>query len=362
MGDYPPQYYSAKGRKYYHKRPSVAGGGGGGSSIGGWVELGRTTLESAGDTITVSNLADKRYYMILSSEIKSGTNSTPFIRFNNDSASNYSRRYHVLGGEYTNTSVDNIGMNVSSASGHQFQVSYFANYSSKEKLGIIHAVSQQTAGSGNSPDRNEIATKWTNTTNAINRVDVINADSGTGDFASGSEVVVLGWDSADTHTTNFWEELASADLSGGANSQLDSGTFTGKKYLWFQAYLDTRSSSADVYIKPNNSSSSDKSFRYSDNGASDTTFTTNPNWWAEGFYGTTPSFVNGFIINNSANEKLCICHAVQQNTAGSGNVPQRRESVMKWAYTSGQITQLVFHTGSSATYGTNSIVKVWGSD
>ena len=32
---------------------------------GGWVELGRTTLGSAGDDITVSSLADKRYYMIL---------------------------------------------------------------------------------------------------------------------------------------------------------------------------------------------------------------------------------------------------------------------------------------------------------
>jgi hypothetical protein len=32
---------------------------------GGWVELGRTTLGSAGDTNSVASLADKRYYMIL---------------------------------------------------------------------------------------------------------------------------------------------------------------------------------------------------------------------------------------------------------------------------------------------------------
>ena len=34
-------------------------------AVGGWVELGRTTLGSAADTISVASLADKRYLMIL---------------------------------------------------------------------------------------------------------------------------------------------------------------------------------------------------------------------------------------------------------------------------------------------------------
>ena len=35
-----------------------------GDTAGGWKEIGRTTLGSAGTTITVSGLADKRYYKI----------------------------------------------------------------------------------------------------------------------------------------------------------------------------------------------------------------------------------------------------------------------------------------------------------
>jgi hypothetical protein len=34
-----------------------------------------------------------------------------------------------------------------------------------------------------------------------------------GTFNTGSQkLVVLGWDPADTHTSNFWEELASVEL------------------------------------------------------------------------------------------------------------------------------------------------------
>jgi len=51
---------------------------------GGWKELARTTLGSAGDTISVASLADKRYYMVLVDKQNSGEASDTF-RFNNDS-------------------------------------------------------------------------------------------------------------------------------------------------------------------------------------------------------------------------------------------------------------------------------------
>jgi hypothetical protein len=39
--------------------------GGAAGGVGGWVELGRTTLGSNGTTIDITSLADKRYYMVL---------------------------------------------------------------------------------------------------------------------------------------------------------------------------------------------------------------------------------------------------------------------------------------------------------
>ena len=60
---------------------------------GGWKEVGRTTLGSVGDTISVSSLPAKRYYMILQNILDGGGGSnTTWNRLNNDSGSNYARR------------------------------------------------------------------------------------------------------------------------------------------------------------------------------------------------------------------------------------------------------------------------------
>ena len=64
-------------------------------SVGGWVEVGRTTLGSSSSTITVSSLANKRYYMaLLHNSGQTGSNDG-LLRVGNgsvDTGSNYSRR------------------------------------------------------------------------------------------------------------------------------------------------------------------------------------------------------------------------------------------------------------------------------
>ena len=64
-------------------------------SVGGWVELARTTLGSNGQTINVSSIPDKRYYMILHNYKLTGAGTGGSFRVGNgtiDSGSNYSRR------------------------------------------------------------------------------------------------------------------------------------------------------------------------------------------------------------------------------------------------------------------------------
>jgi hypothetical protein len=80
---------------------------------------------------------------------------------------------------------------------------------------------------------------------------------------------------------------------------------------------------------------------------------------------TEKFFMNAFIINNSANEKLGIAHINNLITAGAGTAPTRRETVGKWSNTSTQITKVGFKnraatTGQNITAG--SIIKVWGSN
>jgi hypothetical protein len=315
-------------------------------------------LGSVGDTIAVTGLADKRYLMVLHDLHQSGQ-IDHYIRLNSDTGSNYAYRLSSAGGgDATLGSSNKMVAGVNGATVPCFDVSYISNLSTKEKLLINHSVGETVAGAGTAPNRRESVGKWANTSNAVSAVTSVNNQSG--DYASGSEVVVLGWDPADTHTSNFWEELASVNLSGGAASSLSSGTFTAKKYLWVQVYLEN-SGSINVDYTMNNDTGSNYAIRYSSNGAADAT---SANAAKFDILGTVsyPIFANMFIINNSANEKLVIQNAIGQNTAGAGTAPTRQEIAGKWANTAAQITSITFTNTGTGDFGTDSILKVWGSD
>jgi hypothetical protein len=72
--------------------------GGAAGGVGGWVELGRTTLGSDNATIDVTSLADKRYLMVLTEGKTSSTNADFALRFNADTGSNYASRQKWDGG------------------------------------------------------------------------------------------------------------------------------------------------------------------------------------------------------------------------------------------------------------------------
>ena len=327
------------------------------ATAGGWVELGRTTLGSAGDSIDVTSLADKRYYMVLDYSLASSTIDS-YTQINGDTGSNYAQRRSIDGGgDATNTSLPYQDAVFSSGVAvPHFGVRYIANRSSNEKLTVGHYVRQNTAGAGNPPNRTEIASKWTNTSNAINRINTQNSSGGS--FNTGSEVVVLGWDESDTHSTNFWEELADVTASG-SSSNLSSGTITAKKYLWIQVYGKS-SGNFLSRLTFNNDSGANYAERQSKNGATDSTSTSvnyvNCGNGDDGAY----HFINMFVINNSANEKLGIIHSINTPT-GASTDPNRREVAFKWANTSNQITEIDFDT-NTGNYDSVSFLKVWGSD
>jgi hypothetical protein len=332
----------------------------GAGAVGGWVELGRNTLGGASSTIDVTSLADKRYYMVLHSVVGKNTVTVDDgIRLGNgsfDTGSNYARRRNVNGGTDTTATSQTSALLASSDTNPQFDISYMVNYSSKEKLGITHRVHQGGAGSGSIGNRQEFVWKWANTSNPIDRWQFWSGGSDT--FNSGSEVVVLGWDPADTHTNNFWEELASVTASG-SSTNLSSGTITAKKYLWVQCYIGDTSNGESRYTF-NNDSGTNYSQRRSIDGAADTTITSLAYTTITG-NTTTPHLFNMFIINNASNEKLIIGNLINQNTAGAGTAPQRIEFVSKWSNTSNQITEIDFDS-EAGNYPSNCELRVWGAD
>jgi hypothetical protein len=339
-----------------------AAAGGAGGAVGGWTELGRTTLGSADGIIEVDSLADKRYYMILHYGIWNSNHLEPRVQFNSDTGTNYASRYSRLGAsDATIGSVNNYLLGLGGPGNHHdcFSTTFVSNEATHEKLIMSHNVEQPGTGAGSVPNRSENVGKWANTSNAINKVSFYDTTHPTNDdFASGSEVVVLGWDPADTHTSNFWEELAS--VSGdGSSATLDSGTITAKKYLWVQCFTDPSLNSTPQW-RVNADSGSNYSERLSTDGGADGT-NTSVSIFNIGNTTATPSFSNTFIINNSANEKLFINNWVGVNTAGAGTAPMRRESTTKWANTSSQITSLQ-NVLPAGVHNSNSLMKVYGSN
>lgn len=166
--------------------------GGAGTGIW-WEEIGRTTLGSAGDTITVSGLPARKYLRILVRLAATGGNINFGVTFNNDTGSNYSYRRSANGGaDATSTSQTAIAAGNSTSTTPTYGVFDIINVASEEKT--LSGVNTQngTAGAGNVVDRIDVYAKWANTSDQISRIDYTN--SGTGDYAIGSEVVVLGHD------------------------------------------------------------------------------------------------------------------------------------------------------------------------
>lgn len=339
----------------------AAGAGG----VTGWKKLASTKLGTANANIDISGFDNKRYYMIL----HYGTGYSGFgnlsFRMGNgsiDTSAKYSSR------EGNNNSADAARTSETTgrlAVGYQdfdedFSVSFLANLSAKEKLMIANNVASAGSGAGSIPNRNNAINKYAFTSNPI---DIIRRWNDTNTQAVDSEMVLLGYDPADTHTEDVWEELASV-TGDGTSTTLDTGTFTAKKYLWIQAYLDGGASSLTTNLwRFNSDSGSNYSSRYSRNGTEGTNSSiTHLNVNITGASTYANHFYNGFMINNSATEKLSIIDGVVQNTAGAGNALARVNATPKWANTSSQITSMQIVNDNSVNFTSKTFLKIWGFD
>ena len=335
-------------------------------AVGGWVEIGRTTLGVAGDTITVSSLADKRYYMVLQSITRSGGLSPDGTRLGNgsaDSGNNYATRYSNNGTNDIPNTGNNQGIDYtpSVVNDDSFAVQYISNLSDKEKVWHKFRIGRQSTGAVTAPNRSINAAKWANTSNPLDVFQTTNV-ADVGNYESGSEAVVLAWDPTDTHTNNFWEELASVELTSSGDN-LTTGTITAKKYLWIQTFSKSDGGgNTSGRITFNDDTASNYGARYSDNGTADLTSVGRSDIFNNPLTSTTNVYANYFVINNLADEKLVIINTVFQNTAGAGTAPGRVEVAAKWANTTEQITKIDFDNGDGGDFAGGTFLKVWGGN
>ena len=324
-----------------------------------WKELGRTTLSSTSSDITVSSFTAKDNLMVL---IYAQDGSQMGYRVNSDTGNNYHIKRSMDGASDSTLQSTKAQVHAQGAK-KEFNVSSWIYIANQEKLFISNTVSQNTAGAGNAPSRNEIVGKWANTSDQITTFTLHNAGS-TG-FSSGSEVVVLGYDNDESDSgTNFWQELANVELSS-AGDTLDTSTITAKKYLWIQAFIpEGAGHHGYIYFNGDDGGSNNNyARRGSINGGNDITTTDDDeiNWSHD---TNTAKYLNMFVINISDKEKLCIAEYMDYGSSGAGTAPNRIEWVYKWVNTSAQISSVKLYNNkaSSNDFPIGTTLKVWGSD
>lgn len=157
-----------------------------------WEEVGRTTLAIAGDVITVSAIPARKFLMVIGRFQDTGGTINGSLTVNGDTGTNYAYRTSGNGGaDSTTVSNASIGIAAVTVACPWHCLITINNISGDEKTMISHTSHAGTAGAGNAPSRSEVAAKWVTGTQ-ISSMTITN--SGTGDYAIGSELIVLGHD------------------------------------------------------------------------------------------------------------------------------------------------------------------------
>lgn len=154
-----------------------------------WEELGRTTLGSAGDTLSVASFADRKYLKLLISLIPSGAMNLA-LRFNSDSGTNYSYRYEGNNAATATAVSATQGLiEVSTGAFNINSVVDIVNRAGYAKSAIANSMTFSDLASA-APASSIVWNKWANTSVAITTVALVNV--GAGDIGIGSELIILG--------------------------------------------------------------------------------------------------------------------------------------------------------------------------
>ncbi len=287
------------------------------------------------------------------------------LRFNGDTSDNYSERYSLdFGGSNVQNSQTNIALH-SGVVNENFGVFEFKNIASREQLCLGRVVGSGTDGNSNPSSRTQ-ALKWTNTSNQVNRIELVNTS--TGNFEAGSELIILGYDNDESNSgSNFWQVLKTAELTS-ASANFESGQIsTTKKYLWIQAEYDVTSTGNVGILRGGTGGTFDlgnvMSTRFSHDGASDNSPQTGVSYAivSPSSDGSSRVFVSCFIVNKSDKEKLGISDGCDMATTGSGTAPDRTQGAFKWSTTSAQLDIFKFGTADGGNLN-NGKMTIWGAD
>lgn len=342
----------------------LSGGAGGGGTFSApfYTQLGKTNPSSS-KTVSVNDFALKQHLMLIRHVIPTGLGTESNMRFGNGSISSSteyaSRRAENFGSTQALTSKTSWFCNAPASlttGEEQFGVSFMENYDGIVKSLIDYEVdSGSGAPAGTAPNIQENVAKFVET-DQINYAEFFN--SGTNNYDDDSEFCVLGYNDDETDGTSVWEELKNITTDAG-QTEIDSGTFADKDYLWFFFYGKHPTTTLYPFFRANNTTSNVYSYQKSINGGSTTTTINQPNIDCY-VTSTGQTWVWGFIVNKEDYNKL-INYSNAGTQAGAGNTVDRRELVAGMANSSTRITSLKFFGGNNPNqYDAGSRLLIFG--
>lgn len=164
----------------------------GGSGAGvWWEEIDRISLTPAGDTLSVASFDAKKYLRVIVHILSTGGTTSGVMTLNGDTGANYSRR--LTNNDTQGTVVSQTGLSLLNTAAQTALIDIeIVNAEDQEKLILGQISESSTAGAGTAPGSLYVAGKWANTADQITTVTFTNG--GTGNYAIGSQIIVLGHD------------------------------------------------------------------------------------------------------------------------------------------------------------------------
>lgn len=152
-----------------------------------WQQVGETVSSSTGTTIAVNNLPVRKFYVINMYAPGMSGSGGPIIRFNGDTAANYSYRYSANGG------ADGNGVSQTSITGAiTISTAFYINATIQNTTNspkiILIDIGDAAANAGAVPQRGEIEGNWFSTAN-ISTIAIVSVNAET--FNSGSRLTIF---------------------------------------------------------------------------------------------------------------------------------------------------------------------------
>ena len=341
-----------------------------------WKLLDREKLDGTATAIDLDFSSDtKQNIMVLIAWARDSGAEDPLLQLGgtsvDTSTSNYANRTnHNNGSDFEADSGDSCNWIFKWGTGtgstiRNFQVITFSNHADHIKLGESISGFAGATGAGNAPNTLQNTFAYNKTDGQVGYIKY-QGDSGGGadtTFSDESEIVVLGCDDSTSASAgdNFWEELGQKTLDE-VGDTIDSGTFTTKKYLWFEAW--TEGDNTEATFRFNNIATATYATRRNNDGSTgsgNNHINQNQakcNASGDALAGT---YTSGFVYNVADQEKICMTTQIANEATGSGK-PRRATSTTKWVETTNPITSVQIFNTSTGDFAIGSRIRVWGHD